>query len=112
MIPSLILAPIVQLLALGYAANTDVYEIPTLLVDQDRSPASRQLVDRFTGSGYFTLVGSEDTAGRAEPWLVSGRAQVALVIAPGYGEDAAAGRRPRVQVIADGSDSDSAVVGL
>jgi ABC-2 type transport system permease protein len=112
MIPSLIVGPIVQLLALGYAANMDVNDIPTLLVDQDRTPASRTLVDRFTGSRYFHLVGSEDTVERVEPWLVTGRAQLALVVAAGYGEDAAGGRTPRVQMIADGTDSNSAVVGL
>jgi ABC-2 type transport system permease protein len=112
MIPFLLVGPIVQLLALGYAATTDVNDIPTVLVDQDRSAASRALVDRFTGSGYFHVVGGEDTADRVEPWLVSGRAQLALVIAAGYGDDAAGKRTPRVQVIADGSDSNSAVVGL
>ncbi len=112
MIPSLIVGPIIQLLALGYAANMDVNDIPTLLVDQDRTPASRTLVERFTASRYFHLVGGEDTTERVEPWLVTGRAQLAVVIAAGYGEEAAAGRTPRVQVIADGSDSNSAVVGL
>ena len=112
MIPSLIVGPIVQLLALGYAANMDVNDIPTVLVDQDRTPASRTLVERFTGSRYFELVGGEDSAERVEPWLVTGRAQLAIVIAAGYGADAAAGRAPRVQIIADGSDSNSAVVGL
>jgi ABC-2 type transport system permease protein len=112
MIPFLFVAPIIQLLALGYAANMDVNDIPTVLVDQDRTAASRGLVERFTGSGYFDVVGGEDTVDRVEPWLVTGRAQVALVISAGYGDDAAAGRRPRVQVIADGSDSNSAVVGL
>ena len=112
MIPFLLVGPIVQLLALGYAATTDVNDIPTVLVDQDRSAASRALVDRFTGSGYFHIVAGEDTVARVEPWLVSGRAQLALVIAAGYGGDFAAKRTPRVQVIADGSDSNSAVVGL
>src|SRR5262245_54727234 len=112
MIPALIVGPIVQLLALGYAANMDLNDIPTLLVDQDRTPASRTLVERFTGSGYFQLVGSEDTVARVEPWLVTGRAQVAIVIPAGYGGDAGAGRPPSVQVIADGTDSNSAVVGL
>ncbi|HEX6738660.1 MAG TPA: ABC transporter permease [Vicinamibacteria bacterium] len=112
MIPVLVVGPIIQLLALGYAATMDVNDIPTVLVDQDRSPASRELVERFTGSGYFDVVGGEDRVDDVEPWLVSGRAQVALVVAPGFGEDAAGGRAPRVQVIADGSDSNSAVVGL
>ncbi|HEY6323829.1 MAG TPA: ABC transporter permease [Thermoanaerobaculia bacterium] len=115
MIPVLVVGPLIQMLALGYAANTDVNRIPTLLVDQDRTPASRALADRFTGSGYFTLVGAVATPGQVEPWLVDGRAQVALVIPGGYGEDVAAGpagHPPRVQVLADGTDANSAVVGL
>src|SRR4029079_19819014 len=67
MIPSLIVGPIVQLLALGYAANMDVNDIPTVLVDQDRTPASRTLVERFTGSRYFELGGGEDRAERGAP---------------------------------------------
>jgi ABC-2 type transport system permease protein len=115
MIPVLVAGPLVQMLALGYAANTDVNRIPTLLVDQDRTPASRALADRFTGSGYFALVGAVATPDQVEPWLVDGRAQVALVIPGGYGEDVAAapaGHTPRVQVLADGTDANSAVVGL
>jgi ABC-2 type transport system permease protein len=112
MIPALIIGPMMQLLALGYAANLDVKEIPLLLVDQDRTQASRRLLDRFEGSGYFRLVGVEDEAGGIEPWLAKGRAQVVLVIGAGYGEAVAAGRAPRVQVIADGTDANSAVVGL
>jgi ABC-2 type transport system permease protein len=115
MIPVLVIGPLIQMLALGYAANTDVNRIPTLLVDQDRTPASRALTGRFTGSGYFTLVGAVATPDQVEPWLVDGRAQVALVIPGGYGEDVAAGpagHPPRVQVLADGTDANSAVVGL
>jgi ABC-2 type transport system permease protein len=112
MIPVMVVGPIMQLLALGYAANLDVNLIPLLLVDQDRTAESRALGERFTGSGYFALVGTEDTAAGAEPWLVDGRAQVALVIAAGYGADVVAGRRPQVQMIADGTDANSAVVGL
>jgi drug efflux transport system permease protein len=112
MIPVMIVGPLAQLLALGYAANLDVNDIPTLLVDQDRTAESRRLLERFTGSGVFDLVGSVDTAAAVEPWLVDGRAQVALVIAPGYGAAVAGGRVPRVQGIADGTDANSAVLGL
>jgi ABC-2 type transport system permease protein len=112
LIPTLFVGPLFQLMALGYAANLDVSGIPTVLVDQDRSPASRRLVERFTGSGYFEIKGGEDTVLAVEPWLVGGRAQVALVIPLGYGEDDAAGRTPAVQVLADGTDANSAVVGL
>src|SRR5262245_4140317 len=112
MIPVLLIGPLAQLLALGYAANMDVRDVPFVLVDQDRTSASRSLVDRFTGSGYFELVGSEETADAAEPWLLDGRAQIALVVARGYGADLLAGRTASVQLVADGSDSTSAVVGM
>jgi ABC-2 type transport system permease protein len=112
MIPVLLIGPLAQLLALGYAANLDVKDIPLVVVDEDRSVASRDLVDRFTGSGYFERVGSEDAVSRVEPWLVAGRAQLALVVGRRYGADLAAGRPARVQVIADGTDANSAVVGL
>jgi drug efflux transport system permease protein len=112
MIPVLVVGPLMQLLALGFAANLDVNHIPLLLVDQDKSRASRELVERFTGSGYFSLAGGVERAADVEPWLVDGRAQIALVIERGYGEAAAAGRTPHVQAIADGSDSNSAGIGL
>jgi ABC-2 type transport system permease protein len=112
MIPVLFVGPVVQVLALGYAANLDVTEIPTLVVDQDKSRASRELRERFAGSRYFRVVGAEETVERVEPWLVENRAQLALVISAGYGDDVAAGRTPRLQMLADGTDSNSAVVGL
>ena len=112
MIPVMIIGPLVQLIALGFAANQDVSQVPMVLVDEDRSAASRDLVSRFTSAGYFEIKGNEDTVARVEPWLVEGRAQLALVIGRGYGAATAAGRTASVQVIADGTDSNSAVVGL
>lgn len=112
MIPVLLVGPIAQLLALGYAANMDVTSIPLVMVDEDRTAESRALLERFTGSGYFALAGSLDTADAAEPWLADGRAQVALVVPGGYAADLAAARTPRLQVVADGADSNSALLGL
>lgn len=111
-LPLILVAPMIQLIVFGYAANTEVNQIPTLLVDQDRTAESRALVDRFLASGYFDLAGSVDQVDQVEPWLVSGKAQIALVIGAGYGREAAAGRAPDVQVIADGSDATSAGAGL
>lgn len=112
MIPVLVVGPMMQLLALGYAANLDVNQIALVLVDQDRSRASRELVDRFTGSRYFELVETLDSAGQVGPWLLDGRAQLALVIDGGYGRALEGAGTPRVQVIADGTDSNSAGIGL
>lgn len=112
MIPAMIVGPLVQLLTLGYAANNDVTNIPMLLLDEDKSAATRLLVDRFTASGYFELVGAVDSAAAIEPKLIDGTAQVALVLPKGFGADLAAGRVPSAQLIVDGSDSTSAIVGL
>jgi len=106
------MAPMIQVVAFGYAANTDVTHIPMVLVDEDRSSQSRALVDRFTASGYFDVVGTEDTTAGVETWLLSRRADLALVIAPHFGSDAVARRGPRVQLLVDGTDSNSAVVGM
>jgi ABC-2 type transport system permease protein len=112
MIPAMIVGPIMQLLVLGFAANLDVRDIPFLLVDHDRSEESRRFVSRLTGSGYFDLVGTEESADSVEPWFVSGRAQLAVVIGEGFAADLHRGRRASVQVLADGSDSNSSLVGL
>jgi ABC-2 type transport system permease protein len=112
MLRAMMMAPIMQVMAFGYAANTDVKHVPMVLVDQDRSSASRALVDRFTASGYFDVVGSEETTDAVEPWLVGRRADLALVIDADFGRDAVGGRRPRVQLLVDGTDSNSAVVGM
>jgi drug efflux transport system permease protein len=112
MIPIIFVAPVVQLVIFGFAVNTDVNRVPTVLVDQDRTAASRALVDRFTSSGYFELVGVEQATKDIDLWLESGHAQMALVIGSGYGEALAGGGSPRVQIIADGSDSSPATVAL
>lgn len=111
-IPLVLLAPIIQLLAFGYAANLDVATVELLLVDRDRSPASRALVDRFIASPYFELAGTEDAIDDIEPWLIDGRADAAVVIGADYGRKAAGGETPDIQLIVDGSDSTSATLGL
>jgi len=111
-IPVILVAPVLQIVVFGFAVNTDVREVPTVLVDQDRSPDSRELVERFTRSGWFELVGTEPTAQGVSSWLVTGRAQVALVIDQGFGADLAAGRRPAVQLLVDGSDATTANIAL
>lgn len=111
-LPMLFIAPVVQILLFGYAVNTDVTNVPTLLVDLDRTAASRALWDRFEASGYFDLAGTADSVAAVDPWLVSGRAQMVVVIGARYGEAVASGRTPQVALLADGSDASSAVVGL
>jgi ABC-2 type transport system permease protein len=112
MLPAMIVGPIIQLLALGYAANRDVTDVRLAVVDQDRSQASSALVDRFVASGRFRIEARAVTLSAVEPLLRDGSATMALVVAPGYAADAARGNPRRVQIVADGSDAANAVVAL
>jgi ABC-2 type transport system permease protein len=107
-----IVAPIVQLTMLGYAATTDVRDVPVVVVDGDRSPSSRELIARFEGSRNFTIVDVVSTTRDVEPFLESGDAWLALSIPVGYGADVSRGTPVRLQLIADGSDSNSTTVAL
>ena len=110
MIPVIFVAPIVQITVFGFAVNTDVTNVPMVLVDQDRSASSRELVDRFVESGYFEIVGTGERAAEVDRWLVTARAQLGLVIGPGFGASLASSRQAAVQLIVDGSDASSANV--
>ena len=107
-----IVAPIIQLTLLGYAATTDVRDIPIVIADGDRSPASRDLVYRFDATRNFTVIDSVNTVSEIDPYLESGRAWLAVVIPSGFGSDMGSGRVPTVQVAADGTDSNSTTVAL
>ncbi len=103
-------APIIQLLAFGYAVNTDVRNVATAVVDHDRTAESRALVDAFTASGYFRVVERSDRPADLAEALDRGRAVVALEIPAGYAADLKARRSPAVQLLADGTNSNTATV--
>jgi ABC-2 type transport system permease protein len=107
-----IMAPIIQLFMLGYAATTDVQNVPIVVADADRSSASRDLIARFNASPYFDIVDVVTSAHEIDSYLEDGRAWMALAIPAGYGGTLAAGRPQTVQVIADGSDANSTNVAL
>jgi ABC-2 type transport system permease protein len=107
-----IVAPIVQLTMLGYAASTDVKDVPVVVVDGDRSPASRNLIARFDASPNFTVVDTVNTVTEIDRYLQRGDAWVALAIPTGYGTALQTGRPVALQIVADGSDSNSTNVAL
>src|SRR5262249_390358 len=80
-----IVAPIIQLTMLGYAASTDVKDVPVVVADGDRSPASRTLIARFDASPNFTIVDTVTSVGQIDRYLQRGSAWIALAIPTGYG---------------------------
>ncbi len=100
----MIVLPLLQLLLFGYAINTDVRHMPTVIFDQDASAASRSLAERMRATGFYDLLGSVRGYDEIVRALRQGTAKVALVIPPRFGSALASGRPARVQLIVDGSD--------
>ncbi len=111
LVPILFFAPLLQLLLLGYAANLDVRDIPTVVCDQDGTAASRTLISRFMNSGYFVRAGTVTATEAIDPYLEKGKAAVAVIVPRGFANDLAAGTPATVGVIVDGSESQSATIG-
>ena len=107
-----IMAPIIQLGVLGYAATTDVKDVPIVIVDADRSSHSRTLIARFEASDELQARraarlhrSDRSLARRGEAWM-------ALSIPPDYGERLQGGQPVTLQVVADGTDSNSTNVAM
>lgn len=107
-----VLAPVVQLVLLGYAATTDVRNVALAVADADRTTESRALIQRFDGSRIFTVVAVTSAPVDAARLVERGRAGLALAIPAGYGAGLAAGRSQTLQIVADGSDSNTAGLSL
>ena len=107
-----VVAPIIQLTLLGYAATTDVRDVPMVVADGDRSARSRELVGRFDGSANFDVVAVVTTVAEIEPYLERGAAWLALSVPAGYGDALERQASAAVQVVADGTDANSTTVAL
>ena len=106
------LAPVIQLFVLAYAATMDVKTIPTVVCDQDQTVISREFTGSFFHAGYFRDAGRVAVPGQIEPLVNDGRAAIGIVVPHGFAADIKAGKQPTVQVFADGSDANSAGIGL
>jgi len=107
-----IMAPIVQLTMLGYAATTDVRNVPLVVIDQDGTSESRDLVSRFEASQSFMVIDRLSSVSEIDAYLDTGRAWMALTIPAEYGKRIRAGTPTTVQVVADGTDANSTNVAL
>lgn len=107
-----LLLPVLLLVIFGYAISWDVSNIATAVLDQDRTAESRTLLDAFRASGYFALEDFLDDPTTIRPTLERGQAQIVLVIPPGFAADLGAGKQATVQLIADGSDANTATIVL
>ena len=107
----LFVMPVLQLVLMGYVVGADVKNLPTAVVDLDRTATSRRLADSFASSGYFVINERPSTEGELRPLLDRGDVKVAVVIPEGTEAGLADGGAVPVGIIVDGSDSRTASVG-
>lgn len=104
--------PVLQLTIFGYAIDTTVENIRTVVLDLDGRTAARELVDAFENARTFEVIARVQSEGEFEQALTSGRAKVGIKIPPDYSDRLLAQRRATVQVLIDGSDSQAAMTAL
>jgi ABC-2 type transport system permease protein len=97
--------PVLQLLLLGFAINTNVRRIPTAVYDEAKTQESRRLLDRFVNSDDFRIVYDARSDDELNAEIVAGRAKVGLRIPPDYSRRLLAGETASILVLVDGSDS-------
>ena len=104
--------PAVQTLVFGYAVNTDVRQVATAIYDLDNSSQSREIAAMFLASGYFRLREHVYEEKRARELIDRGEVKAVLRMNRGLGEQLAGGRGGSVQMILDGTDSNTAGIAL
>jgi len=112
---SLIMAlamPFLLLLLFGYALTLDVDQIPTVVFDRDQSPQSRELLAQFQGSRFFEILGSVRDYASIEQGIDRNTVLLGIVVPPNYSRNLNADHEAAVQVLIDGSDSNTASIAL
>jgi ABC-2 type transport system permease protein len=104
--------PLVMLLLFGYALTLDVDRIPTYIYDQDRTPQSRELIDHFRGSRYFQILGTVNDYKTVDRGIDKNTILLGVVIPNEYSRHLLAGEETDVQLLVDGSDSNTASIAL
>jgi ABC-2 type transport system permease protein len=100
------------LLLFGYALTLDVDRIPTYVMDQDNTQQSRDLIERFRASRYFQVLGQVDDDRRIDHAIDRSRIMLGVVIPRDFAEQLEAGKQADVQLLLDGSDSNTASIAL
>jgi drug efflux transport system permease protein len=102
--------PTIQLVVFGYAVSTDIRNTETFLVDHDRSRASRDLMEAFTSSGYFRIVGRSNRSEDLIRELDYGEAIVGIEIPPDFSKAIRNGSGAKIQILLDGTNSNIATI--
>jgi ABC-2 type transport system permease protein len=110
LLPLIFLMPLLQLVMFGYVVGSDVTNIPTAIVDQDRTATSRALSSAFENTGYFDIKERPSEESAVQPLMDGNRVKVAVLIPPGLEEGLARGEQVDVAIVVDGVESKTASV--
>ncbi len=102
--------PILQLIIFGFAVNLDVENSPIGWMDSDRTPSSRNLREAFEGSEYFAVTAYPETDAEVQRLLDRGDVRAVVRVLPGFGRDIARGQQTAVQILVDGTNSNTAAI--
>ncbi len=95
--------PIILMAAFGYGISFDIEDLQLAPFDQDDTPQSRQLIEGFSGSRYFSVQSPVTSVAEADERLKSGNTQVVVEIPPGFGRDLLSNKKPEVDATVDGA---------
>ncbi len=106
----LFIPPLLQLLIFGYAVNLDVDSAKIAWMDQDHTPESRELLSQFEGSGRFVIAGYPSDERAMQQMMDRSQVDAVVRVLPGFGRDVVRGRPSSVQVLVDGTNSNTASI--
>jgi len=108
----LLVPPIIQMLLFGYAATFEVFNVSTAVLDQDHTQESRSLIAAFVNSSRFKVTTVAKTRADVQDAVERSDAQVGIVVPPGFAELLRKGHTSPVQILLDGTNSNTALIAL
>lgn len=105
-------APLVQMTILGFAITVDVKNIKTVIADYDRTPVSREIGRKFEHNPFFSVTGYIEGQTNLREHIDDWRAQLAIIIPPGFARDVQHKLRPEIQIVVDGLDGNTAGIAV
>lgn len=104
--------PLLQTIVFGFAVTTDVNNIPTAVYDQDKTFETRELLRQLTASGYFSIRRYPESPAAVQDLLDRGIVIMSIQINKGFTSDVKARRPAALQIVVDGTDSNTATVAM
>ena len=108
---TVLILPVLQLLLFAYAISFDVKNVPTVVLDQDNTPASRQYLQTYLSSEFFDVLGSANDLAQIDQLFDQNKVRIAVIVPSGFAHSLGLGEKAQVAVLTDGSEPTSAQLG-